>query len=35
MSETKVRDDICRLGRSLSERGPAPRSCGNITFKLD
>src|SRR5947207_15448378 len=29
MSETKVRDDICRLGRSLFERGLTPGSSGN------
>src|SRR6266478_8999299 len=35
MSETKVRDDICRLGRSLFERGLTPGSSGNISVKFD
>ena len=35
MSETKVRDDICRLGRSLFERGLTPGSSGNISVRLD
>jgi 3-dehydro-4-phosphotetronate decarboxylase len=35
MSETRVRDDICRLGRSLFERGLTPGSSGNISVRLD
>ena len=35
MSETRLRDDICRLGRSLFERGLTPGSSGNISVKLD
>src|SRR5260370_11737100 len=35
MTESKVRDDICRLGRSLFERGLTPGSSGNISVKLD
>src|SRR5438046_4286131 len=35
MTETKRRDDICRFGRSLFERGLTPGSSGNITVKLD
>jgi ribulose-5-phosphate 4-epimerase/fuculose-1-phosphate aldolase len=35
MNETKVREDICRLGRSLFERGLSPGSSGNISAKLD
>ena len=35
MSETKLREDICRLGRSLFERGLTPGSSGNISAKLD
>ena len=35
MSETKVREEICRLGRSLFERGLTPGSSGNISVKLD
>src|ERR1700740_1418209 len=35
MSETKLREDICRLGRSLFERGLTPGSSGNISVKLD
>ena len=34
MSETKLRDDICRLGRSLFERGLTPGSSGNISVRL-
>src|ERR1700754_4307663 len=35
MTETKVREEICRLGRSLVERGLTPGSAGNISVKLD
>jgi 3-dehydro-4-phosphotetronate decarboxylase len=35
MNETKIREDICRLGRSLFERGLTPGSSGNISVKLD
>jgi ribulose-5-phosphate 4-epimerase/fuculose-1-phosphate aldolase len=35
MSETKRRDDICRFGRSLFERGLTPGSSGNISLRLD
>ena len=35
MSETTLRDEICRLGRSLFERGLTPGSSGNISVKLD
>ena len=35
MSETRVREEICRLGRSLFERGLTPGSSGNISVKLD
>ena len=35
MSETRVREDICRFGRSLFERGLTPGSSGNISVKLD
>ena len=35
MSETKVREDICRLGRSLFERGLTPGSSGNISVRLE
>src|SRR5271169_4367904 len=35
MSETRVREDICRLGRSLFERGLTPGSSGNISVRLD
>jgi ribulose-5-phosphate 4-epimerase/fuculose-1-phosphate aldolase len=34
VSETRVRDDICRLGRSLFERGLTPGSSGNISVRL-
>src|SRR5207244_5717256 len=35
MSETKLREEICRFGRSLFERGLTPGSSGNISVKLD
>jgi ribulose-5-phosphate 4-epimerase/fuculose-1-phosphate aldolase len=35
MSDTRIREDICRLGRSLFERGLTPGSSGNISVKLD
>ena len=35
MSESGVREEICRLGRSLFERGLTPGSSGNISVKLD
>jgi ribulose-5-phosphate 4-epimerase/fuculose-1-phosphate aldolase len=34
-SESRIREDICRLGRSLFERGLTPGSSGNISVKLD
>ena len=35
MSEGKLREDICRFGRSLFERGLTPGSSGNISVRLD
>jgi ribulose-5-phosphate 4-epimerase/fuculose-1-phosphate aldolase len=35
MDETKLREEICRLGRSLFERGLTPGSSGNISVRLD
>src|SRR6201996_7489152 len=35
MAETSVREEICRLGRSLFERGLTPGSSGNISVRLD
>ena len=35
MTETRLREEICRLGRSLFERGLTPGSSGNISAKLD
>ena len=35
MTDTKIREEICRLGRSLFERGLTPGSSGNISAKLD
>jgi ribulose-5-phosphate 4-epimerase/fuculose-1-phosphate aldolase len=35
MTETQLREHICRLGRSLFERGLTPGSSGNISVKLD
>jgi 3-dehydro-4-phosphotetronate decarboxylase len=34
MSDSKLRDEICRLGRSLFERGLTPGSSGNISARL-
>ena len=34
-SETGIREDICRFGRSLFERGLTPGSSGNISVRLD
>lgn len=34
MSESKLREDICRYGRSLFERGLTPGSSGNISLRL-
>jgi len=33
--ETRLREDICRFGRSLFERGLTPGSSGNISARLD
>jgi ribulose-5-phosphate 4-epimerase/fuculose-1-phosphate aldolase len=35
MTETKLREDICRLGRSLFERGLTPGSSGNISVRCE
>jgi ribulose-5-phosphate 4-epimerase/fuculose-1-phosphate aldolase len=35
LSETKLREQICRHGRSLFERGLTPGSSGNISVRLD
>src|ERR1700710_2025118 len=35
MDEAKIREEICRLGRSLFERGLTPGSSGNISVRLD
>jgi ribulose-5-phosphate 4-epimerase/fuculose-1-phosphate aldolase len=35
MDETRLREEICRLGRSLFERGLTPGSSGNISVRLD
>src|SRR5438105_14708147 len=35
MSDAKIREDICRFGRSLFERGLTPGSSGNISVALD
>jgi len=35
MTETKLREDICRLARSLFERGLTPGSSGNISVRLE
>ena len=35
MNEARLREDICRFGRSLFERGLTPGSSGNISLRLD
>ena len=35
MNETHARDEICRMGRSLFERGYVHASAGNISVRLD
>ncbi|MGU3540438.1 3-oxo-tetronate 4-phosphate decarboxylase [Methylobacterium sp. A54F] len=35
MSESRLREEICRYGRSLFERGLTPGSSGNISVRLD
>jgi ribulose-5-phosphate 4-epimerase/fuculose-1-phosphate aldolase len=35
MTETRLREEICRLGRSLFERGLTPGSSGNISVRCD
>jgi 3-dehydro-4-phosphotetronate decarboxylase len=35
MSEVQLREDMCRLGRSLFERGLTPGSSGNISTRLE
>jgi 3-dehydro-4-phosphotetronate decarboxylase len=35
MDDTKLREQICRFGRSLFERGLTPGSSGNISVRLD
>lgn len=34
-SESRLREQICRFGRSLFERGLTPGSSGNISLRLD
>jgi ribulose-5-phosphate 4-epimerase/fuculose-1-phosphate aldolase len=35
MTETRLREEICRLGRSLFERGLTPGSSGNISVRCE
>lgn len=35
MDDNKLREDMCRLGRSLFERGLTPGSSGNISVRVD
>jgi ribulose-5-phosphate 4-epimerase/fuculose-1-phosphate aldolase len=35
MTDVKLREEICRFGRSLFERGLTPGSSGNISLRLD
>lgn len=34
-ADSRIREDICRFGRSLFERGLTPGSSGNISVRLD
>ena len=35
MNESQARDEICRVGRSLFERGYVHATAGNISYRLD
>src|SRR6187549_2361162 len=35
MSDARLREEICRFGRSLFERGLTPGSSGNISLRLE
>ena len=35
MNETKIREEICLLGKSMFDRGLTPGSSGNISVRLD
>ena len=35
MNEARAREEICRVGRSLFERGYAHATAGNISVRLD
>ncbi|UZE50555.1 3-oxo-tetronate 4-phosphate decarboxylase [Rhodopseudomonas sp. P2A-2r] len=35
MTDTRLREEICRLGRSLFDRGLTPGSSGNISVRCD
>ena len=35
MTENQARDEICRIGRSLFERGYVHATAGNISVRLD
>jgi 3-dehydro-4-phosphotetronate decarboxylase len=35
MTETQAREEICRVGRSLFERGYVHATAGNISVRLD
>lgn len=35
MTDARLREEICRFGRSLFERGLTPGSSGNISLRLD
>jgi ribulose-5-phosphate 4-epimerase/fuculose-1-phosphate aldolase len=35
LTETQLRDEICRVGRSLFERGYVHATAGNISVRLD
>ena len=35
MTEAEARDEVCRIGRSLFERGYVHATAGNISIRLD
>ena len=34
-NESQAREDICRVGKSLFDRGYVQGAAGNVSFKLD
>ena len=35
MTESRLREEVCRVGRSLFERGYVHATAGNISVRLD